>query len=63
MAGPALVRHPGKEVGRCEIKAVAVIAAIGPVQGHIAALGIAVGMGGAVGADDAGPALGVGARE
>ena len=63
MAGATVVGDPLHKGVAVQIDAMAVHAAVGPVKGHIAALWVAVGMLGTVGADDTGPALGVSARE
>ena len=63
VAGAALVGDPLHIGVAVQIDAVAVHTAERPVQGHIAALGVAVGMLGAIRADDPRPALGVRARQ
>ena len=63
MAGATVIGHPLHKGVAVQIDAVAVHTAERAVKGHIAALWVAVGMLRAVGADDTGPALGVGATE
>ena len=63
MLRATLLGHPLKEHRRIQINAVTMQAAVGAAGGQVAALGVAIGMLGAVGADDTGPTLLVGARQ
>ena len=57
MLGATIVGHPLQEHARTDLGAMAVIAAIGAIEGHIAPFDVAVGMVGAVRTHDARPAF------
>ena len=63
MLGAAILGHPVEKRRAVEVDAMAVQATERAVGGHVAALGVAVAVLGVVGADDACPALRVGAGE